>query len=94
MLEEGHISFQRFREKSFLNQYFPTAIRIQKLAEFESLTQAPGVTVVEYASQFHTLGTYSPTIMADEAMKMHLFKKGLTVEFNLLLLLLSQPFLI
>lgn len=35
------------------------------------------MSVVEYSSQFHSLGTYTPTIMADEALKMHRFKKGL-----------------
>ncbi|XP_073277682.1 uncharacterized protein [Primulina huaijiensis] len=35
------------------------------------------MTVVEYSSKFHSLGTYSPTIMGDEALKIHRFKKGL-----------------
>ncbi|XP_073307196.1 uncharacterized protein [Primulina huaijiensis] len=35
------------------------------------------MTVVEYSSKFHSLGTYSPTIMGDEAVKIHRFKKGL-----------------
>ncbi|XP_073291041.1 uncharacterized protein [Primulina huaijiensis] len=33
--------------------------------------------VVEYSSKFHSLGTYSPTIMGDEVLKIHRFKKGL-----------------
>ncbi|XP_073017725.1 uncharacterized protein [Primulina eburnea] len=76
MLEAGPITWQRFRE-AFLRQYFPTAVRVQKLSEFESLVQEPNMTVVEYSSKFHSLGTYSPTIMGDEALKMHRFKKGL-----------------
>ncbi|XP_073315853.1 uncharacterized protein [Primulina huaijiensis] len=35
------------------------------------------MTVVEYSSKFHSLGTYSPSIMGDEALKIHRFKKGL-----------------
>ncbi|XP_073313425.1 uncharacterized protein [Primulina huaijiensis] len=35
------------------------------------------MTMVEYSSKFHSLGTYSPTIMGDEALKIHRFKKGL-----------------
>ncbi|XP_073307151.1 uncharacterized protein [Primulina huaijiensis] len=76
MLGTGPITWQRFRE-AFLRQYFPTAIRVQKLSEFESLVQEPNMTVVEYSSKFHSLGTYSPTIMGDEALKIHRFKKGL-----------------
>ncbi|XP_073275402.1 uncharacterized protein [Primulina huaijiensis] len=76
MLGTGSITCQRFRE-AFLRQYFPTAVRVQKLSEFESLVQEPNMTVVEYSSKFHSLGTYSPTIMGDEALKIHRFKKGL-----------------
>ncbi|XP_073304524.1 uncharacterized protein [Primulina huaijiensis] len=73
----GPITWQRFRE-AFLRQYFLTAVRVQKLSEFESLVQEPNMTVVEYSSKFHSLGTYSPTIMGDEALKIHRFKKGLS----------------
>ncbi|XP_073288809.1 uncharacterized protein [Primulina huaijiensis] len=76
ILGTGLITWQRFRE-AFLRHYFPTAIRVQKLSEFESLVQEPNMTVVEYSSKFHSLGTYSPTIMGDEALKIHRFKKGL-----------------
>ncbi|XP_073271506.1 uncharacterized protein [Primulina huaijiensis] len=76
MLGTGPITWQRFRE-AFLRQYFPTAVRVQKLSEFESLVQEPNMTVVEYSSKFHSLRTYSPTIMGDEALKIHRFKKGL-----------------
>ncbi|XP_073271009.1 uncharacterized protein [Primulina huaijiensis] len=76
MLGTGPITWQRFRE-AFLKQYFPTTVRVQKLSEFESLVQEPNMTVVEYSSKFHSFGTYSPTIMGDEALKIHRFKKGL-----------------
>ncbi|XP_073318139.1 uncharacterized protein [Primulina huaijiensis] len=71
--------------KAFLRQYFPTAIRVQKLSEFESLVQEPNMSMVEYSSKFHSLGTYSPTIMGNEALKIHRFKKRLNsrIQFAL-----------
>ncbi|XP_073057193.1 uncharacterized protein [Primulina eburnea] len=40
------------------------------------------MTVVEYLSKFHSLRTYSPTIMGDETLKMHRFKKGLNIHIQ------------
>ncbi|XP_075504539.1 uncharacterized protein LOC142541978 [Primulina tabacum] len=34
--------------------------------------------VMEYTSRFNNLGTYVPTIISDETLKMHRFKKGLS----------------
>ncbi|XP_073042002.1 uncharacterized protein [Primulina eburnea] len=76
MLTVGPITWQRFRD-AFLKQYFPAEVRLQKLSEFENLTQTPDMSVVEYTSQFNSLGSYAPTIMTDEALKLHRFKKGL-----------------
>ncbi|XP_075499901.1 uncharacterized protein LOC142538470 [Primulina tabacum] len=76
MTATGPVTWQNFREL-FLNQYYPTEVRLQKLSEFENLTQAPDMSVVEYTSQFNALGSYAPTIMADEVLKLHRFKKGL-----------------
>ncbi|XP_075489604.1 uncharacterized protein LOC142528439 [Primulina tabacum] len=72
----GPITWRNFREK-FLKQYYPAEVRLQKLSEFENLTQAPDMSVVEYTSQFNVLGSYAPAIMADEVLKLHRFKKGL-----------------
>ncbi|XP_075486417.1 uncharacterized protein LOC142526027 [Primulina tabacum] len=58
-------------------EYYPAEVRLQKLSEFENFIQAPDMSVVEYTSQFNALGSYAPTIMADEALKLHRFKKGL-----------------
>ncbi|XP_073038307.1 uncharacterized protein [Primulina eburnea] len=55
----------------------PAEVRLQKLSEFENLSQAPDMSVVEYTSQFNALGSYAPAIMADEVLKLHRFKKGL-----------------
>ncbi|XP_075497334.1 uncharacterized protein LOC142534381 [Primulina tabacum] len=65
MTAAGPITWQNFRE-TFLKQYYPAEVRLQKLSDFENLTQAPDMSVVEYTSQFNALGSYAPAIMADE----------------------------
>ncbi|XP_073022270.1 uncharacterized protein [Primulina eburnea] len=77
MAQTGPITWQRFRG-AFLKHYFPTAVKLQKMSEFENLKQTPEMTVIDYASKFHSLGTYSPTIMAYETLKIHRFTKGLS----------------
>ncbi|XP_073014570.1 uncharacterized protein [Primulina eburnea] len=76
MIATGPVTWQNFRE-TFLRQYYPAEVRLQKLSEFENLTQAPDMSVVEYTSQFNALGSYAPAIMADEVLKLHRFKRGL-----------------
>ncbi|XP_075515896.1 uncharacterized protein LOC142550703 [Primulina tabacum] len=76
MIATGPVTWQNFRE-TFLKQYYPAEVRLQKLSEFENLTQAPDMSVVEYTSQFNVLGSYAPAIMADEVLKLHRFKRGL-----------------
>ncbi|XP_073270134.1 uncharacterized protein [Primulina huaijiensis] len=63
--------------RAFLKQYYPAEFCLQKLSEFESFKQTSDMTVIEYTSKFNDLGTYVPTIMADETLKIHLFKKRL-----------------
>ncbi|XP_073133524.1 uncharacterized protein [Henckelia pumila] len=77
MAQMGPITWPRFRE-AFLKHYFPTAVKMQRLSEFENLKQTPEMTVVDYVSKFHSLVTYSPTVMADETLKIHRFTKGLS----------------
>ncbi|XP_075489433.1 uncharacterized protein LOC142528268 [Primulina tabacum] len=76
MIAAGPITWRNFRE-TFLKQYYPAEVRLQKLSDFENLTQAPDMSVVEYTSQFNALGSYAPAIMADEVLKLHRFKRGL-----------------
>ncbi|XP_075524472.1 uncharacterized protein LOC142556859 [Primulina tabacum] len=76
MTAAGPITWRIFQE-TFLKQYYPAEVRLQKLSEFENLSQAPDMSVVEYTSQFNALGSYAPAIMADEVLKLHRFKKGL-----------------
>ncbi|XP_073041787.1 uncharacterized protein [Primulina eburnea] len=76
MTAAGPITWRIFRE-TFLKQYYPAEVRLQKLSEFENFSQALVMSVVEYTSQFNALGSYAPTIMANEVLKLHRFKKGL-----------------
>ncbi|XP_073133341.1 uncharacterized protein [Henckelia pumila] len=77
MIAAGPITWQQFKD-TFLKQYYPSKVKLQKLSEFENFTQAPDMYVVEYTSKFNSLGTYAPTIMADDIMKMHRYKRGLS----------------
>ncbi|XP_073129040.1 uncharacterized protein [Henckelia pumila] len=77
MLVAEPITWQQFRT-AFLKQYFPAEVRIQKLSEFENLMQSSDMTVVEYTSKFNELRSYAPTIMEDDDLKLHRFKKGLS----------------
>ncbi|XP_075481092.1 uncharacterized protein LOC142521793 [Primulina tabacum] len=49
----------------------------EKINEAVGDGEAPDMSVMEYTSRFNDLGTYVPTIMSDETLKMHRFKKGL-----------------
>ncbi|XP_073313522.1 uncharacterized protein [Primulina huaijiensis] len=73
----GAITWQQFRDV-FLKHFFPAEVRLQKLSEFENFSQTPDMSVVDYTSRFNDLGTYAPTIMADEVLKMYRYKKGLS----------------
>ncbi|XP_073152343.1 uncharacterized protein [Henckelia pumila] len=77
MIAAGPITWQQFKD-TFLKQYYPAEVKLQKLSEFENFTQAPDMSVVEYTSKFNSLGTYAPTIMADDILKMHRYKRGLS----------------
>lgn len=76
LVEVGQITWQLF-QREFLEKYYPAEFRLQNLSEFNSFTQNSRMTVIEYTSKFKDLGTYVPTIMADETLKMYRFKKGL-----------------
>ncbi|XP_073307098.1 uncharacterized protein [Primulina huaijiensis] len=77
----GPITWQHFRE-AFLKQYYLAEVRLQKLSDFQNFIQAPDMSVVEYTSQFNALVSYAPTIMADEALKLHRFKKRLNIRIQ------------
>ncbi|XP_073294486.1 uncharacterized protein [Primulina huaijiensis] len=76
LAEVEEITWQSFK-REFLKQFYPAEFRLQKLNEFENFKQTPDMTVMEYTSRFNDMGTYVPTIMSDETLKMYRFKKGL-----------------
>ncbi|XP_073153307.1 uncharacterized protein [Henckelia pumila] len=84
MMTIGPITWQRFRD-AFLKNYFPAEIKLQKLNEFENFVQTPEMSMMEYTSKFNSLGTYVPTIMADDTLKIHRYKKGLNIRIQLAL---------
>lgn len=70
MLEERPITWASFRE-AFSNHFFPNALYIKKIVEFNNLTEDPNMLVVEYSVKFLTLGKYSPMVMTNLQLKMH-----------------------
>ncbi|XP_042451011.1 uncharacterized protein LOC122035919 [Zingiber officinale] len=85
MTEAGPVTWQQFKEL-FLKQYYPTEFSLQKLSEFENFTQASSMFMVEYTSKFNSLGTYNPTIMVDDTLKLHHFKKDLSSRIQSVLI--------
>ncbi|KAK4407932.1 Retrovirus-related Pol polyprotein from transposon.6 [Sesamum angolense] len=57
------------------------------MVEFDTLTQAPNMSMVEYLAKFNALETYSPTIMADPKLKIHKFTRGLKSRIQLTLVI-------
>ncbi|XP_073121890.1 uncharacterized protein [Henckelia pumila] len=89
MLVAGPITWQQFRT-AFLKKYFPAEVKMQKLSDFENLTQTSDMTMVEYTSKFNELGSYAPTIMGDDDLKLNRLKKGLNSRIQLALVV-YQP---
>ncbi|XP_075507620.1 uncharacterized protein LOC142544460 [Primulina tabacum] len=81
MTAARQITWKQFREV-FLKQYYTTEVRLQKLSEFKNFPQTLDMFVVECTSKLDSLGTYAPTIMADDTLKMHRFKHGLSSRIN------------
>ncbi|XP_073064039.1 uncharacterized protein [Primulina eburnea] len=60
-------------ETQMLLLEIPNALRVDVIVPF-----LEGKAMVDYTSRFNELVTYAPTIMADEVLKMHRYKKGLS----------------
>ena len=71
------MNWEKYKEV-FLNYFFPPDVHLQKMEEFESLKQIPGLSVVEFTNKFCTLGRFVPSIMANEQLKMLKFTRGLS----------------
>ncbi|XP_073298523.1 uncharacterized protein [Primulina huaijiensis] len=76
LAEVEQITWQTFR-REFLKQYYLVEFGLKKLSEFKNFKQISDMTVMEYTLRFNDLGIYVPTIMFDETLKMHQFKKRL-----------------
>ncbi|XP_027155824.1 uncharacterized protein LOC113756301, partial [Coffea eugenioides] len=66
------VSWTKFREE-FLKYFFPLAVRMQKVDQFENLKQTPGMFVVQYSNKFTALGRFVLSIMADGELKKYKF---------------------
>ncbi|PIN16986.1 hypothetical protein CDL12_10354 [Handroanthus impetiginosus] len=75
------ITWARFRE-AYLKHFFPNAVQLQKMVEFDNLTQHQNMPMVEYSTRFHSLGKYSPVILADPELKIHKFTRGLKSQIQ------------
>nr|XP_027099053.1 uncharacterized protein LOC113718341 [Coffea arabica] len=71
------VSWTKFREE-FLKYFFPPAVRMQKIYQFENLKQTPEISVVQYSNKFMALGRFVPSIMADGELKKYKFIRGLS----------------
>nr|XP_027086619.1 uncharacterized protein LOC113708357 [Coffea arabica] len=70
------VSWTKFKEE-FLKYFFPPAVRMQKIDQFENLRQTPGMSVVQYSNKFMALGRFVPSTMADVELKKYKFVRGL-----------------
>ena len=61
-----HMTWIQFYDL-LLSNYFPKAIRRQKIVEFKHLVKI-NITVTEYASKFTQLSRYASHMVADERM--------------------------
>ncbi|XP_027103197.2 uncharacterized protein [Coffea arabica] len=71
------ISWTKFKEE-FLKYFFPPAMRMQKINQFENLKQTSGMSVVQYSNKFTALGRFVPSTMADVELKKYKFLWGLS----------------
>ncbi|XP_075475646.1 uncharacterized protein LOC142508408 [Primulina tabacum] len=81
LAEVDQITWQTFR-REFLKQYYLGELHLQKLSEFKKFKQTSDLTMMEYTLRFNDLGTFVPTIMSDETLKMHHFKKGMNSQIQ------------
>lgn len=62
---------------AFLDQYFPSSLRMEKVKVFFNLKQTEEMSVVEYAHTLNPLGKFVPEVMGSDHLKMMRFKEGL-----------------
>ncbi|XP_028054780.1 uncharacterized protein LOC114258976 [Camellia sinensis] len=74
------LSWNQFREL-FLNKYFPSTIRRERVKEFQNLEQR-NMTVTQYASKFEDLARYATRYVANDEEKARMFEWGLDLTIR------------
>ncbi|XP_028070273.1 uncharacterized protein LOC114272753 [Camellia sinensis] len=69
------LSWNQFREL-FLNKYFPSTVRRERVKEFQNLEQG-NMTVTQYAAKFEELARYATRFVANDEEKARMFEWGL-----------------
>ncbi|XP_028058969.1 uncharacterized protein LOC114262771 [Camellia sinensis] len=74
------LSWNQFKEL-FLNKYFPSTIRRERVKEFQNLEQG-NMTVTQYAARFEELARYATRIVANDEEKERMFEWGLDLTIR------------
>ncbi|XP_028089600.1 uncharacterized protein LOC114289953 [Camellia sinensis] len=74
------LSWNQFREL-FLNKYFPSTIRRERVKEFQNLEQG-NMTVTQYAAKFEELARYATRLVANDEEKARMFEWGLDLTIR------------
>ena len=79
-LRGGPVTWEIFKE-DFLDRFFPTDMREEKLVEFINLCQG-GRTVHEYSLKFIKLSKYAPSFVAYPRDQLSGFVMGVLEDYN------------
>ncbi|XP_028126277.1 uncharacterized protein LOC114323018 [Camellia sinensis] len=83
------LSWNQFREL-FLNKYFPSTVRRERVKEFQNLEQG-NMTVTQYAAKFEELAHYATRYVANDEEKARMFEWGLDLTIRGRVLLQRLP---
>jgi hypothetical protein len=73
-------TWEEFKE-AFLENFFPSAMKAQKEAEFVNLKQGSR-TVAQYAAEFVRLSKYAPGMATTESARARKFEEGLRIKIK------------
>ncbi|XP_028106501.1 uncharacterized protein LOC114305596 [Camellia sinensis] len=74
------LSWNQFREL-FLNKYFPSTIRQERVKEFQNLEQG-NMTMTQYVAKFEELARYATRYVANDEEKARMFEWGLDLKIK------------
>ncbi|XP_028119520.1 uncharacterized protein LOC114317028 [Camellia sinensis] len=80
MHDVTNMSWNQFKEL-FLNKYFPSTVRRERVREFQNLEQG-NMTVTQYAAKFEELARYATTYVANDEEKARIFDWGLDLTIR------------